>query len=157
MSDGDIFGLIGTGGFAREVMPYLKAARQRGDLDAALAFVDVQRPVERQNDVPVMLEDEFIASSYHSKYFNIAVDNWQKRRAISETLIARGCIPKSIFAGNSSVLDGVEIGEGAIFCAYAMATSNARIGRFFHANIYAYVAHDCVVGDFTSSGRTTPI
>ena len=31
-----------------------------------------------------------------------------------------------------------------------MVTSNARIGRFFHANLYAYVAHDCVVGDFVT-------
>ena len=150
MREGNIFGLIGTGGFAREVMPYLKAARRRGELDATLAFVDIQRAVELHNDVPVMLEDEFVASSYRSKYFNIAVDNWQKRRAISEALIAKGCTPKSIFADNSLVLDGVEIGEGAIFCAYAMATSNAKIGRFFHANIYAYVAHDCVVGDFVT-------
>jgi acetyltransferase-like isoleucine patch superfamily enzyme len=29
-------------------------------------------------------------------------------------------------------------------------TSNARIGRFFHANLYSYVAHDCRVGDFVT-------
>jgi acetyltransferase-like isoleucine patch superfamily enzyme len=31
-----------------------------------------------------------------------------------------------------------------------MVTSNATIGRFFHANIYSYVAHDCVIGDFVT-------
>ncbi|MGL4315853.1 MAG: acetyltransferase, partial [Pseudomonas sp.] len=35
-------------------------------------------------------------------------------------------------------------------CAYATITSNARIGRFFHANLYSYVAHDCVIGDFVT-------
>ncbi len=29
-------------------------------------------------------------------------------------------------------------------------TSNAKIGRFFHCNLYAYVAHDCVIGDFVT-------
>ena len=29
-------------------------------------------------------------------------------------------------------------------------TSNIRIGRQFHANIYSYVAHDCVIGDFVT-------
>ena len=31
-----------------------------------------------------------------------------------------------------------------------MITSNARIGRFFHLNIFSYVAHDCDIGDFVT-------
>ena len=31
-----------------------------------------------------------------------------------------------------------------------MVTSNASIGRFFHCNLYSYVAHDCVIGDFVT-------
>ena len=31
-----------------------------------------------------------------------------------------------------------------------MVTSNVSIGRFFQANIYSYVAHDCVIGDFVT-------
>jgi sugar O-acyltransferase (sialic acid O-acetyltransferase NeuD family) len=150
MNDSKIFGLIGTGGFGREVMPYLKAAKQCGKFGGSIAFVDIQRTDLSLNEVPVMLEADFLSSRFDTRYFNIAVDNGQKRREISETLIARGCIPKSIFAGNSVILDNVEIGEGAIFCAFAMATSNAKIGRFFHANIYSYVAHDCVIGDFVT-------
>lgn len=150
MSDSEIFGLIGTGGFAREVMPYLKAAIQRGEFGGSLAFVDVQRTNPTLNEIPVMIEADFLSSRFDTRYFNIAVDNWQKRREISERLIAEGCVPKSIFADNSLALDDVEIGEGAIFCAFAMATSNARIGRFFHANIYSYVAHDCAIGDFVT-------
>jgi sugar O-acyltransferase (sialic acid O-acetyltransferase NeuD family) len=44
----------------------------------------------------------------------------------------------------------VEIGEGAILCDFAMVTASARIGRHFHGNIYSYVAHDCVIGDFVT-------
>jgi acetyltransferase-like isoleucine patch superfamily enzyme len=29
-------------------------------------------------------------------------------------------------------------------------TSNIRIGRCFHANLYSYVEHDCVIGDFVT-------
>jgi sugar O-acyltransferase (sialic acid O-acetyltransferase NeuD family) len=46
--------------------------------------------------------------------------------------------------------DDIEIKEGAICCANTMITSNVRIGRHFHLNIYSYVAHDCVVGDFVT-------
>jgi acyl-[acyl carrier protein]--UDP-N-acetylglucosamine O-acyltransferase len=31
-----------------------------------------------------------------------------------------------------------------------MVTSNAKIGRFFHCNIYSYIAHDCEIGDFVT-------
>jgi acetyltransferase-like isoleucine patch superfamily enzyme len=48
------------------------------------------------------------------------------------------------------VYDGNQIGEGVILCDHTLVTSNARIGRFFHANIYSYVAHDCVIGDYVT-------
>jgi acetyltransferase-like isoleucine patch superfamily enzyme len=29
-------------------------------------------------------------------------------------------------------------------------TSNIKVGRCFHANLYSYVEHDCVIGDFVT-------
>ena len=31
-----------------------------------------------------------------------------------------------------------------------MITADARIGRYFHSNIYSYVAHDCRIGDYVT-------
>lgn len=31
-----------------------------------------------------------------------------------------------------------------------MMTSNVRVGRHFHMNMYAYVAHDCAIGDYVT-------
>ena len=39
---------------------------------------------------------------------------------------------------------------GAIFCDYTIVTSDVSIGSYFHCNIYSYVAHDCVIGDFVT-------
>jgi acetyltransferase-like isoleucine patch superfamily enzyme len=33
---------------------------------------------------------------------------------------------------------------------FVTLTSNVRIGRHFHANLYSYVEHDCVIGDFVT-------
>lgn len=44
----------------------------------------------------------------------------------------------------------VEVKDGAVFCDFTTVTASARIGRHFHCNIYSYVAHDCVVGDFVT-------
>src|SRR5690606_29961363 len=48
------------------------------------------------------------------------------------------------------IMDDVTIGEGCVLSPFVTVTSNIRIGRFFHANIYSYVEHDCVVGDFVT-------
>ena len=48
------------------------------------------------------------------------------------------------------MMDAVELGEGAIISPFVTITSNVRIGRHFHANLYSYVAHDCVIGDFVT-------
>lgn len=33
---------------------------------------------------------------------------------------------------------------------FVTLTSNIKIGRSFHANLYSYVAHDCEIGDFVT-------
>jgi len=53
-------------------------------------------------------------------------------------------------AQNCMVLDDTSLAEGPILCGFATITSNATIGRHFHGNIYSYVAHDCVIGDFVT-------
>ena len=55
-----------------------------------------------------------------------------------------------IQAENCMVLDQPSIAEGLVLCGFATITSNATIGRHFHGNIYSYVAHDCVIGDFVT-------
>jgi acetyltransferase-like isoleucine patch superfamily enzyme len=44
----------------------------------------------------------------------------------------------------------VDIADGAVFCDHSIVTTSARIGRHFQCNIYSYVAHDCVIGDFVT-------
>jgi len=39
---------------------------------------------------------------------------------------------------------------GAILSPFVTLTSNITIGKHFHANLYSYVEHDCVVGDFVT-------
>ena len=53
-------------------------------------------------------------------------------------------------AASAEVNDTNTIAGGAIVCGYSMITANAAIGQFFHSNIYSYVAHDCVIGDFVT-------
>jgi sugar O-acyltransferase (sialic acid O-acetyltransferase NeuD family) len=53
-------------------------------------------------------------------------------------------------AANVVQLDDVQMGEGAILCPFVTLTSNIRIGKHFHANIYSYVEHDSIIGDYVT-------
>jgi acetyltransferase-like isoleucine patch superfamily enzyme len=44
-------------------------------------------------------------------------------------------------------MDDVKLGEGAIMSPFVNLTSNIRIGKHFHANMYRYVEYDFVIGD----------
>ena len=43
-----------------------------------------------------------------------------------------------------------EIGIGSVLCDHVIVEPASRIGRHFHGNIYSYVAHECVIGDFVT-------
>ncbi len=76
----------------------------------------------------------------------IAVGDGAKRRALA-TRCRRFA---TLFAPTSVIGRGVNIGEGSIFCDYAIVTACAKIGRHFHCNVGSAVAHDCVIGDFVT-------
>lgn len=146
-----LYGIVGAGGFGREVMPVaeqmLRAAHAPEDFE--LVFVVEYGAADPVNGHAVLTMDEFVADA-RDKSFNIAIAAHAARARIARHLADAGAQAFSVIAPNSVQLAGNQLGEGAILCPFSMVTSNARIGRFFHANIYSYVAHDCVVGDFVT-------
>jgi sugar O-acyltransferase (sialic acid O-acetyltransferase NeuD family) len=84
-----------------------------------------------------------------SRYFNVAVGNGADRAEMVRS-IGDGAKPLTLVAPHSISLDCNQISDGAVFCSNTMVTSNAVVGRFFQCNIYSYVAHDCVIGDYVT-------
>lgn len=148
----DIYAIIGAGGFGREVLPV--AREQIGKMSESayrLVFVDDGVQDKEVNGVEVISLSEFKAIAGTNKYFNIAIGNSKVRQVIAQDMMASGARPFTVSSvGNSVILDGNTIGEGSILCPFATITSNVKIGSYFHANIYSYVAHDCVIGDFVT-------
>lgn len=149
----ELYGIFGAGGFGREVMPVaeemLKIGYARGQ-EYELVFIEEGR--ERPgiiNGHRVISDIDFLNSDA-SKHFNVAIADSRIRERIANKMIEAGIPPFTITALNSVQFDENEIGEGAILCPFTTVTSNAKIGRFFHANIYSYVAHDCMIGDFVT-------
>jgi sugar O-acyltransferase (sialic acid O-acetyltransferase NeuD family) len=148
-----LYGVVGAGGFGREVMPLASAMLQKQypNQDYQLVFVDDNKDLSSLiNQRKVMTTEEFLQHNASEKFFNIAIANHQVRKNIANTFIEHAVQPFRINALNAIELDHNEIGEGAIFCSFTTVTSNVKIGRFFHANIYSYVAHDCIIGDYVT-------
>lgn len=147
-----IFGLLGAGGFGREVMAFTRESLSRstgagsGDLD--IVFIDDRLAGQVINGVRVLALRDFETTG-ERRLFNIAVADAGIRRQLAARL--RVCAePASLVAQNVVIGDGNSIGPGAILCPFTTVTSNAHIGEFFHCNIYSYVAHDCVIGDYVT-------
>jgi sugar O-acyltransferase (sialic acid O-acetyltransferase NeuD family) len=80
----------------------------------------------------------------------IAIGDGEIRERLVKTCKSDGMSSWSIRANNIVIMDDVDIGEGALLSPFVTITSNVRIGRFFHANLYSYVEHDCRIGDFVT-------
>lgn len=146
-----LYGIVGAGGFGREVMPVaqqmLAARHAPGEFEAV--FVVEFGATQAVNGHRVLTAEAFLAAGGERR-FNIAIADHATRRRIAQAFAAAGAEPFDVVAANSVQLEGNRIGVGAILCPFTMVTSNATIGRFFHANIYSYVAHDCVIGDYVT-------
>jgi sugar O-acyltransferase (sialic acid O-acetyltransferase NeuD family) len=146
------YGIIGAGGFGRETMPLAKLALENemvnGYADLVFVVEDIVDPPP-VNGFSVISLDKFL-SLPNPKRFNIAIGNSKVRQRIAEICFENGSVPFSIKARNVVIMDANIIGDGAVLSPFVTITSNAQIGVFFHANIYSYIAHDCIIGDYVT-------
>ncbi|MGB3500406.1 MAG: acetyltransferase [Mesorhizobium sp.] len=152
-----IYGIYGASGFGRETMPIARAcAMAAGARTDDVYFIDDSSKSEAYgnegfvNGQRVVTYAQFLAVPAARRLVAVAIADAQVRERLAQKLETDEIEAWSLFAENSLVLDNVQIGEGAILSPFSMLTSNIKIGRYFHANIYSYVAHDCVVGDFVT-------
>lgn len=142
-------GVYGASGFGKEVMPLV---RQQYPTLAKENFVFIDDGAEFQelNGYQVLGYTAFVAQASENKAVVIAIANSVVREKLVQRLNEDQIQHLDIQASNTIILDEVEIGEGSLLCPFTCLTSNIKIGKFFHANIYSYVAHDCVIGDYVT-------
>jgi sugar O-acyltransferase (sialic acid O-acetyltransferase NeuD family) len=146
------FAVFGANGCGRGVLPLvrqqLQVSLQNGECD--LVFVDDHPPAPVVNGHRVLTYAQWLSEPATSRQINVAIANSRVREALVQRCCADGVAFFQARAANVVQLDDVQIGEGAVLCPFVTLTSNIRIGRHFHANIYSYVEHDCIVGDYVT-------
>lgn len=146
-----LFAVFGASGCGRGVMPLAREQlRRAGIADERLVLVDDKPEAAVVNGHRVLTYLEFLEVSASERRVVLAIANSMIRERLAERCAGDGVRPWSVTAANAVVMDEVQVGEGAILCPFVTLTSNIRIGKHFHANLYSYVEHDCVIGDFVT-------
>ena len=146
------YAIFGASGCGKGVMPLARQQLQP-ELDkgwADLVFVDDHPPAAQVNDQRVLTYAQWMAEPASSRHVCIAIANSQIRQRLALQCAADGLEFFEVRAPNVVQMDEVQLGDGAILSPFVTLTSNIRIGRHFHANLYSYVEHDCVIGDFVT-------
>lgn len=141
-----IIGIYGASGFGKEVLPLVRM--QYLGLNEVV-FIDDSSSESILNGVNIVSYEEFMAIQ-DEKFVVIAIADGKVRKMLSEKINQDGIKQLPVQAINSVILDNVDIGEGSILCPFTCLTSNIKIGKGFQANIYSYVAHDCIIGDYVT-------
>ena len=141
-----LIGIYGASGFGKELLPLVREQYR----DAQLCFVDDGSQDNELNNYRIYTYIEYLALPNADKAVVLAIAD-SKVREVLEAKCAKDKVSiLSLKASNSIVLDNVEIGEGSVLCHFTQLTSNIKIGKQFQANIYSYIAHDCVIGDYVT-------
>ncbi len=140
------FAVYGTGGFAREVLPLIY---QQYGLGVDIVFVDDATAMYGKlvNNVRVVGFEQAVAEA---RKFSIAIGDCSLRQKLALKCEDAGVEFVDVIAKSHEQYLVDEQGDGLIACANSIFTSNCKIGKHFHANIYSYVAHDCHIGNYVT-------
>lgn len=150
----NIYAVYGCGGFGREVMPLLRdyVINFKKILNSEFYFIDdLQIENNIINNTRVFNFENFLQNFNNSKiHCCVAITNKEIRKELTQKCIDNGFSIMSVISKNSVIMDNVRIGDGSIISPFVTLTSNISIGKSFHCNLYSYVGHDCIIGDFVT-------
>jgi sugar O-acyltransferase (sialic acid O-acetyltransferase NeuD family) len=132
-------GIIGSGGFGREVYWSL----DKKDRINTVFFVDDEYYTE--NNKLILPLSKFNPEEYE---IVVAVGNPQDRKKIIERLPKETKYFTHIHSSCLILGNNVEIGEGSIICAGVIITTNIKLGKHTHLNLHTTIGHDCKIGDY---------
>ena len=151
MQQQDLYAVYGASGCGRGIMPLARQQLVLAGVPASrLVFVDDAPGPALVNGQRLMTYAQFLGEPAAVRYAVLAIAKSAVREALAQRCAADGVQPWAVTAANVVQMDDVQLGVGAVLSPFVTLTSNIRIGRDFHANLYSYVAHDCVLGDFVT-------
>lgn len=144
-----LIGIYGASGFGKEVMPLVRQHYSQLNQDN-IVFIDDGGRLEQLDGYKVLSYQQFMNHPATQKAVTIAIADSQVREKLNVKLVQDNIEIINVIANNALQYDNITMDKGSIICGFVHLTSNIKIGKGFHANIYSYIAHDCVIGDFVT-------
>ena len=146
-----VYAIYGASGCGRSLMPVARQQLQRLSISAAIYFIDDSLQEQQIVNGHIALNyQSFKNLNAAQKFVLIAIANSQIREKLANQLFIDGIQLWTVQADNVVMMDNIEIDEGAALSPFVSITSNIKIGKCFHANLYSYIEHDCVIGDYVT-------
>ena len=146
-----LYAIYGASGCGRSLMPVARQQLARESDASEIVFIDdALESVADVNGHRAMNYLAFLNETASEKYVQIAIANSHVREKIAQRLKMDGIQLWSIIADHVVLMDQIELAEGSALSPFVTIGSNVKIGKCFHANLYSYVEHDCVIGDFVT-------
>lgn len=146
-----IYAIYGASGCGRSLMPVARQQLQRIGVSAEIYFIDDSLQEQQVVNGHIALNyQSFRNLNAAQKFVLIAIANSQIREKLANQLISDGLQLWTVQADNVVIMDNIQMAEGAALSPFVSITSNIIIGKCFHANLYSYVEHDCVIGDYVT-------
>lgn len=147
----EVYGIYGASGCGRSLMPVAREQLQRDNIQAEIYFIDDSLTEQSTINNHIALSyTAFKALKADKKSILIAIANSQIREKLAIKLEQDEIELWSVQADNVVCMDNAEILPGAALSPFVTITSNIKIGKCFHANLYSYVEHDCIIGDYVT-------
>ena len=148
-----VFAVYGASGCGRSLMPVAVDQLQRlgGGIDSQIVFIDdALDEYPNVNGYAAMNYAKFKSIDSDNKFVLIAIANSSIRQKIADKLVQDGISLWTVKGTTTLIMDEVSIVAGAALSPFVTIAANVTIGKCFHANLYSYVEHDCVIGDYVT-------
>ncbi|MGP5415884.1 acetyltransferase [Psychrobacter faecalis] len=148
-----VFAVYGASGCGRSLMPVAVEQLRKLDAntDSRVLFIDDSLTEDTDiNGYTAMNYAKFKSIDSEDKFVLIAIANSSIRQKIAEQLVQDGISLWTVQGTTTLIMDAVSITAGAALSPFVTIAANVTIGKCFHANLYSYVEHDCVIGDYVT-------
>lgn len=148
-----IYAVYGASGCGRSLMPIARdqAIKENNINPYDIYFIDEKfKSMQIINGHRSINYTEFLKLPAEKKYILIAIANSTIRATLYQKIQSDNINLWSVFSSKSMIMDSVEVDKCSAISPFVTLGSNVRIGKCFHANLYSYVEHDCIIGDFVT-------
>ena len=148
-----LFAVYGASGCGRSLMPVAvdQLRSLNAQADSQILFIDDALDEDTNiNGYTAMNYAKFKSIDSDDKFVLIAIANGSIREKIADKLVQDGISLWTVQGTTTLIMDEVSIAAGAALSPFVTIAANVTIGKCFHANLYSYVEHDCIIGDYVT-------